>query len=172
MGSVVSLIAFSFQIFRRLRWILIYRCWSRILLGYDLPVNFKAPYIARSLREFWQNWHITLSTWIRDYLYIPLGGNRGPFWLVCFNLLVVMTLAGLWHGAEWGFALWGLFHGAGLCVERFLALVKTRFEGRTAIAAKPSGATPVDETTVNATTADATTADATTADATTVDSTT
>lgn len=164
MGSVVSLIAFSFQIFADFAGYSFIAVGLGFLLGYDLPVNFKAPYIARSLREFWQNWHITLSTWIRDYLYIPLGGNRGPFWLVCFNLVVVMTLAGLWHGAEWGFALWGLFHGAGLCVERFLTLIKTRFERGTAIAEKPSGATPVYATPVYATTVKATTADAPTTD--------
>ncbi|SDU04291.1 D-alanyl-lipoteichoic acid acyltransferase DltB, MBOAT superfamily [Verrucomicrobium sp. GAS474] len=89
------------------------------MLGYRLPPNFRTPMLAASLREFWQRWHITLSRWIRDYLYIPLGGNRCSAPRAAFNLLFAFFLCGLWHGAGWGFALWGLMHGAGLVAERF-----------------------------------------------------
>jgi len=84
------------------------------LLNLRLPENFNRPYFATSLREFWRRWHMSLSTWIRDYIYIPLGGNRAHRGL---NLLIAMMLCGLWHGAAWNFALWGLFHGAGLVAE-------------------------------------------------------
>jgi alginate O-acetyltransferase complex protein AlgI len=91
------------------------------MFGFHFPENFRTPYAARSLREFWRRWHITLSTWFRDYLYIPLGGNRVRPLRVRLNLLLVFFLTGLWHGASWNFVIWGLFHGA------FLALERTRF---------------------------------------------
>ncbi|MGP0064188.1 MAG: MBOAT family O-acyltransferase [Isosphaeraceae bacterium] len=88
------------------------------LFGIDFLENFNYPYAARSVSEFWRRWHISLSTWFRDYLYIPLGGNRrGPL-RTYLNLLVVFFLCGLWHGASWTFAAWGLFHGAFLVLER------------------------------------------------------
>ncbi len=88
------------------------------MIGFRFLINFNYPYISRSMREFWRRWHISLSTWFRDYLYIPLGGNRVPQWRVYFNLLVVFFLAGLWHGASWNFIIWGLIHGAFLATER------------------------------------------------------
>ncbi|HVR29135.1 MAG TPA: MBOAT family protein [Thermoanaerobaculia bacterium] len=88
------------------------------LLGLDLGRNFDFPYLARSVREFWQRWHISLSTWLRDYLYIPLGGNRGRWLRTVRNLFLTMTLGGLWHGAAWRFVLWGALHGAGLAAHR------------------------------------------------------
>jgi D-alanyl-lipoteichoic acid acyltransferase DltB (MBOAT superfamily) len=91
---------------------------SAVLLGFDLPANFDHPYRAQSLRDFWRRWHISLSTWLRDYLYIPLGGSRGGFWSTQRNLFLTMLLGGLWHGASWTFVLWGAMHGAGLVVER------------------------------------------------------
>jgi alginate O-acetyltransferase complex protein AlgI len=91
------------------------------LLGYQLPENFRHPYWACSFQEFWRRWHITLSTWLRDYLYIPLGGSRGSSTQTYANLMITMTLGGLWHGAKWPFVLWGLWHGACLCLERWLA---------------------------------------------------
>lgn len=91
---------------------------TALLLGFDLPVNFNRPYIAANLQEFWRRWHISLSTWLRDYLYIPLGGNRkGPV-RTYGNVLLVMLLGGLWHGAAWNFVLWGAFHGVGLAATR------------------------------------------------------
>ena len=88
------------------------------LLGYKFPQNFDQPYRALSLQEFWRRWHITLSSWLRDYLYIPLGGSRGGRPRTYVNLLVTMTLGGLWHGAGLQFILWGVLHGAGLAAER------------------------------------------------------
>ena len=96
------------------------------LLGYDLAVNFEAPYFSTSLREFWQRWHISLSTWLRDYLYIPLGGNRGGPYRAARNLMLTMLLGGLWHGANWTFILWGFLHGAALVVHRFWVSFRAR----------------------------------------------
>lgn len=92
------------------------------LLGIDLRLNFDRPYFSRSLTEFWRRWHMSLSGWLRDYLYIPLGGSRyGPWWTYR-NLLVTMLLGGLWHGAAWTFVVWGGLHGLGLTVERALGV--------------------------------------------------
>ena len=88
------------------------------VLGFDIMWNFHIPYAAASLRDFWRRWHISLSTWLRDYLYIPLGGNRHSPARTYFNLIVTMLLGGLWHGAAWNFVLWGLWHGAGLALTR------------------------------------------------------
>ena len=88
------------------------------MLGFEFLENFNYPYISHSITEFWRRWHISLSTWFRDYLYIPLGGNRGSTQRVAFNLIVVFGLCGLWHGASWNFLIWGLFHGLFLIIER------------------------------------------------------
>lgn len=88
------------------------------LLGIDLPSNFERPYLSRDITEFWRRWHISLSTWLRDYLYIPLGGNRRGVGRTYANLLIVMGLGGLWHGASWNFAIWGLYHGVLLSLHR------------------------------------------------------
>ena len=90
------------------------------LLGFRFPANFNQPYRAQRLREFWQRWHISLSTWLRDYLYKPLGGNRHGRWKTYRNLLLTMLLGGLWHGAAWKFIAWGALHGGGLAIERML----------------------------------------------------
>jgi len=87
-------------------------------MGFDLMENFRRPYFAANPREFWARWHISLSTWLRDYLYIPLGGNRGGEGRTRRNLLLTMVLGGLWHGAAWTFVIWGAFHGAWLAVHR------------------------------------------------------
>ena len=88
------------------------------MFGFQFLENFNYPYISRSIQEFWQRWHISLSTWFRDYLYIPLGGSRVSPWRVYRNLFVVFLLCGLWHGASWQFVVWGLMHGMFLVVER------------------------------------------------------
>jgi alginate O-acetyltransferase complex protein AlgI len=90
-----------------------------LLLGYQLPQNFNRPYLALSLQDFWRRWHMTLSRWLRDYLYIPLGGNRGGRLRTYRNVMITMLLGGLWHGASWTFLLWGGIHGTALSVERF-----------------------------------------------------
>jgi alginate O-acetyltransferase complex protein AlgI len=84
--------------------------------------NFDFPYVSGSIQEFWRRWHISLSRWFRDYLYVPLGGNRGAAWRVYVNLLIVFFLCALWHGAKWTFVVWGLIHGAFLVLERVGAL--------------------------------------------------
>ena len=88
------------------------------LLGFEFNENFNYPYISRSIREFWRRWHISLSSWFRDYLYIPLGGNRKGRARMYLNLVTVFTLCGLWHGANWTFVVWGLYHGLFLVIER------------------------------------------------------
>ena len=88
------------------------------MLGFRLPENFNFPYISQSISEFWRRWHITLGNWMRDYLYIPLGGNRVSKNRMYFNLWMVFLLSGLWHGAAWTFVVWGLWHGAALSIER------------------------------------------------------
>ncbi len=88
------------------------------LLGYKLAPNFNMPYLAANPSEFWRRWHISLSGWLRDYLFVPLGGSRGGRWLTYRNLLLTMALGGLWHGASWTFVVWGLFHGLLLIAHR------------------------------------------------------
>ncbi|MES2188248.1 MAG: MBOAT family O-acyltransferase [Pseudomonadota bacterium] len=89
------------------------------MLGFHFPENFHHPYLARSIQDFWRRWHLSLSSWIRDYLYIPLGGNRGGGFATYRNLLLTMAIAGLWHGGDsWNYLLWGLAHGVALCCAR------------------------------------------------------
>jgi alginate O-acetyltransferase complex protein AlgI len=117
-GLLMLLFGYSIQIFADFAgYSLIAIGWAR-LFGYELPTNFDFPYLSRSFTEFWHRWHISLSTWLRTYLYFPLGGNRkGPV-RTYFNLFAVMFLGGLWHGAAWSYALWGTFHGLALAGER------------------------------------------------------
>ena len=102
-----------------------------LLMGFTLPPNFRTPYKSSSITEFWRRWHISLSSWLRDYLYISLGGNRKGKFRTYFNLFMTMLLGGLWHGANWKFVFWGVLHGTALAVERFLdsriKLPKTSF---------------------------------------------
>jgi len=90
------------------------------LLGFRFMLNFRNPYLAAGLREFWQRWHISLSTWFRDYVYIPLGGNRRGTFRTYLNMFLTMLISGLWHGAAWGFVIWGAFHAVGRCLTRWL----------------------------------------------------
>jgi alginate O-acetyltransferase complex protein AlgI len=89
-----------------------------LMLGFVFPKNFDSPYLAHSITDFWRRWHISLSSWLRDYLYIPLGGNRNGELRTYINLMVVMLLGGFWHGASWNFVIWGGIHGVLLGVER------------------------------------------------------
>jgi alginate O-acetyltransferase complex protein AlgI len=93
-----------------------------LMLGFEFPPNFDSPYQSRSITEFWRRWHISLSTWLRDYLYIPLGGNRRGTWMTYRNLMITMLLGGLWHGASWTFVVWGAWHGLLLSLERAFGL--------------------------------------------------
>jgi alginate O-acetyltransferase complex protein AlgI len=94
------------------------------VLGFKLPLNFNFPYFARNPTEFWSKWHISLSSWLRDYLYIPLGGNRGSRLLTHRNLIITMLLGGLWHGASWNFVLWGFLHGVALMAHRLFRAMR------------------------------------------------
>jgi D-alanyl-lipoteichoic acid acyltransferase DltB (MBOAT superfamily) len=89
-----------------------------VAFGFTFPRNFRLPYTSRSITEFWRRWHMSLSTWFRDYLYIPLGGNRGSAFATYRNLATIFILCGLWHGASWNFVIWGAYHGALLVIER------------------------------------------------------
>lgn len=88
------------------------------MMGFNFPENFNSPYTSKSITEFWQRWHITLGSWMKDYLYIPLGGNRVAKWRLYFNLWLVFLISGLWHGASWNFIIWGAYHGLFLVIER------------------------------------------------------
>ena len=102
-----------------------------LLFGIELSTNFREPYLSRSITEFWQRWHISLSSWLRDYLYIPLGGNRGGRARTLRNLMLTMLLGGLWHGAAWTFVVWGGLHGTYLAIERVTGLGRSdRQRGR------------------------------------------
>ncbi len=89
-----------------------------LLIGFTFPINFNYPYVSLSVTDFWRRWHMSLSSWFRDYLYIPLGGNRGSTLQTYRNLFIVFLLCGIWHGASWNFVIWGMIHGAMLVVER------------------------------------------------------
>jgi alginate O-acetyltransferase complex protein AlgI len=102
---------------------------SAMILGFQLPENFNMPYLATSIKDFWHRWHISLSTWLRDYLFIPLGGSRGKPSTAIINLMITMLLGGLWHGAAWHYVVWGAYQGIGLALNRifddFIAKHKT-----------------------------------------------
>ena len=116
----VGALAFTGQIFCDFAGYTTCAIGAALALGFQLPVNFQAPYAARGFSDFWQRWHISLSSWLRDYLYIPLGGNRGHRVATARNLLLTMFLGGLWHGAAWTFVVWGLLHGVFLIAERLI----------------------------------------------------
>ena len=107
------------------------------VLGFDLVKNFNRPYFSKSIAEFWQRWHISLSTWFRDYLYIPLGGNRVPAWRLYSNLFVVFLVSGLWHGANWTFLLWGAMHGAYLIGSLWTREPRQRLASASGLLARP-----------------------------------
>lgn len=117
-GAWIGAVAFAFQIYFDFSGYTDMARGCARLLGFDLPTNFDRPYLARNIIEFWRCWHISLSTWLRDYLYIPLGGNRGSVVRTASNLMITMVLGGLWHGASWNFVLWGFYHGLLLCLFR------------------------------------------------------
>lgn len=119
--------AFAFQIYGDFAGYSNIACGISALMGFDLMHNFDSPYFARNPSDFWRRWHISLSSWLRDYLYIPLGGNKQGKIATYRNLMVTMLLGGLWHGAAWTFVIWGACHGAVLCVYRLLGLTKTTY---------------------------------------------
>ena len=117
---VQLLLGYSVQIFADFAGYSLIAIGLAKLFGYNLPTNFRFPYISESFSEFWTRWHISLSSWMREYLYVPLGGNRKGRLRTYFNLMAVMCIAGLWHGAAWSYAVWGAWHGAALTIERLL----------------------------------------------------
>ena len=117
---VLGTIAFGVQIYADFCGYSLIAKGSALLFGFDLVWNFRFPYWAVSISDFWRRWHISLSNWLRDYLYIPLGGSRHGAFMTGRNLLMTMALGGLWHGASWNFVLWGLLHGVALVCWRFL----------------------------------------------------
>lgn len=96
------------------------------LFGFRLPINFDSPYKSSNIREFWRRWHITLSNFLRDYVYIPLGGSRGGLWVTCAIVMMTMLLCGLWHGAGWTFIVWGALHGGAICLNRVWMMLGIR----------------------------------------------
>ena len=124
--ALLSLYAFAIQIYCDFSGYTDIARGTAKLLGFDFALNFRRPYFSRNPSEFWQRWHISLSSWLRDYLYIPLGGNKGGAARTARNLFLTMLLGGLWHGASWTFVLWGAYHGALLVVHRLLKPVLSR----------------------------------------------
>lgn len=118
--------AFAFQIYFDFSGYTDIARGSAMLFGYKIPINFNMPYIAANISDFWHRWHISLSTWLRDYLFIPMGGSRGSEFQTNRNLLVTMALGGLWHGASWSFMVWGVFHGLALVVHRQFTRLKEK----------------------------------------------
>ena len=118
LGALVGILAFAGQIYADFSAYTDIARGSARLFSIELVHNFRQPYLSRSVTELWRRWHISLSTWLRDYVYVPLGGNRGTARRTQVNLLATMVLGGLWHGAAWTFVLWGALHGAALAVER------------------------------------------------------
>ncbi|HKP97944.1 MAG TPA: MBOAT family protein [Fibrobacteria bacterium] len=115
---LLALYAFAFQIYWDFSGYTDMARGSALALGFRFPENFNLPYLSASLREFWRRWHMTLSSWLRDYLYKSLGGDRHGLWATLRNLFLTMALGGLWHGANWTFVVWGCYHGALLAIQR------------------------------------------------------
>jgi alginate O-acetyltransferase complex protein AlgI len=126
---VAQMYVYSFRIFADFAGYSLIAIGLGHLFGYRLPVNFRYPYLAASLTEFWHRWHISLSSWLRDYLYIPLGGSRSGKARTYVNIFLVMFLGGLWHGASWNFAIWGVGHGFLLAFERWRGIGRSPMSG-------------------------------------------
>lgn len=119
-GAWLGIIAFTFQIYFDFHGYTLMAQGLANVFGFDLEQNFNYPYMACSLTDFWRRWHMTLGAWFRDYVYIPLGGNRTSFLRHLCNLMIVWLLTGLWHGASWNFILWGLYYGVLLIIEKYI----------------------------------------------------
>jgi len=114
----LGIVAYGFQIYLDFSGYVDIARGTAMLLGFELPQNFDFPYFTTSIADFWRRWHMTLGDWLRNYLYFPLGGSRQGLGRTCLNLMIVMAIAGIWHGAAWGFIVWGLLHGLALVVHR------------------------------------------------------
>jgi D-alanyl-lipoteichoic acid acyltransferase DltB (MBOAT superfamily) len=123
---LLGVYAFALQIYGDFAGYSAIACGCATWMGFDLMDNFRRPYFASNPRSFWARWHISLSTWLRDYLYIPLGGNRKGSTRTAINLFLTMLLGGLWHGAAWTFVVWGALHGGWLVADRWISGKDTR----------------------------------------------
>lgn len=135
-GHALAAVLFAFQIYGDFAGYSAIAIGLGRIMGFDLGVNFRRPYLSASFSEFWQRWHISLSSWLRDYLYIPLGGNRGSRLRTFRNLMITMFLGGLWHGAAWTFVVWGMLHGSYLVIWRFGENLSERLQWLNSAAAK------------------------------------
>jgi D-alanyl-lipoteichoic acid acyltransferase DltB (MBOAT superfamily) len=134
---IVATYCFAFQIYCDFSGYSDIAIGAARVLGYDLMRNFDRPYAARSISDFWRRWHISLSSWFRDYLYIPLGGSHVPVWHWYLNLLVVFMVSGLWHGANWTFVCWGALHGCYLIASIWTEPARARVRSMTGLDAMP-----------------------------------
>ncbi|OQY41470.1 MAG: hypothetical protein B6242_17355 [Anaerolineaceae bacterium 4572_78] len=123
---IIATFFFAFQIYCDFSGYSDIAIGSARIMGYNIMTNFRQPYFSQSVAEFWQRWHISLSTWFRDYLYIPLGGNRVPKWRWYLNLMIVFVVSGLWHGANWTFIIWGALHGSYLLIEIWMKNIRAK----------------------------------------------
>ncbi|SET07317.1 MBOAT family O-acyltransferase [Thorsellia anophelis] len=135
---LVSIYAYAFQIYFNFSGYSELVLALGMLLGIHLPINFKTPYIAKNLKEFWDRWHISLSLFIRDFIYIPLGGSRKGFVRTQVNILIAMTLSGIWHGVGVNFILWGILHGLGQIISNCFGLIKKKIVSKNPAFAKSS----------------------------------
>ncbi len=126
---LIASLLFPFQIYGDFAGYSLIAIGAAQVMGFHLMQNFRHPYFACTISDFWHRWHISLSTWFKDYLYIPLGGNRVSSMRCYFNLMVTFVVSGIWHGANWTFLSWGTLHGILLCLERWLGISKKRFSG-------------------------------------------
>lgn len=124
--SWATSLSFTFQLYYDFSGYTDMAIGSALMLNIRLPANFNSPYKALNMRDFWRRWHITLSTWLRDYLYIPLGGNRKGRLRTYFNIFITFLICGLWHGAGWTFLIWGILHGIGLIIHRIWQMSKIK----------------------------------------------
>jgi alginate O-acetyltransferase complex protein AlgI len=124
----IGVILYSFQIYCDFSGYSNIACGLAQMLGFDFPWNFRTPYFSKNFSEFWTRWHISLSSWLRDYLYISLGGNRHGKWMTYRNNMLTMLIGGLWHGANWTFVFWGFLHGSYLIIQRQIAKPLSIFE--------------------------------------------
>ena len=125
---LVGVLAFTFQIYGDFSGYTDIARGIAKIMGFEFTLNFNLPYFATNPSDFWRRWHISLSQWLRDYLYKSLGGNRGGSFFTYRNLMITMVLGGLWHGAAWNFVIWGFYHGALLCIHRYVSPYLDRFE--------------------------------------------
>ena len=126
---LIASLLFPFQIYGDFAGYSLTAIGAARVMGFRLMENFRRPYFAATVSEFWRRWHISLSTWFKDYVYIPLGGNRVSRPRGYFNVMMTMTISGIWHGANWSFIVWGILHGLMQCIEKMLGLGRASFRG-------------------------------------------